>query len=82
MNKSRTAKAVLLLIHLFRLALAGSAHGASAFASTAGDALIRIDDVQAITFGDRFDGALGSASAAHNASIANLISHFVTSYKL
>ena len=62
-----------------KLLFLGSANGASAFASTAGDALIGVDNVLAVAFGDRANGALGLASTAHDAFIADLISHGVTS---
>ena len=64
------------MVHLLkRLLLRGSANGAGAFASAAGDALFRIDDVLAFAFADRADRAFAFAGAAHDALVADFISH-------
>lgn len=57
------------------LGLSGSTNGAGAGASAALDAHIGIDFILAITLGDSGHGALGSAGAAADAIIGNLVSH-------
>ena len=61
------------------LFLHGSADGAVLGTSAAAHALLRIDNILAITLGDRFAGAVCRASAARDASISDLISHGSTS---
>jgi len=64
------------------LALLGSSDGAGASASAALDALVRIDDVLAITLRDRFHGALSRASAAADAFVTDNVSHSYTSNRI
>lgn len=61
--------------HTRPLSLFGSAHGAGISASAAIDALIRINYILAVAFGDRFHGATVGASAASDARIRNLVCH-------
>ena len=57
------------------LFLSGSANGANICAVTAGDALISIDFVLAITLGNATGGATVCACATSDALITNLESH-------
>ena len=59
----------------FRLFLSGSVYGASICARTAADALISIDDVLTVAFGNARYGASICASAAADALIGNLVCH-------
>ena len=53
----------------------GSAHGAGIGTGAAIDAGIGIDDVLAVTLGDRFNGAVLCAKTAGDALITDLVSH-------
>ena len=55
-----------------------STHGALFGTSAAINASTGVDDVLAVALGDRPNGAALGASAAHDASITNNKSHFVT----
>ena len=57
------------------LFLRGGTHGADIGASAAIDALVGIDFILAVAFGNRLHGAFGFASAAADAFIGNLICH-------
>ena len=54
----------------------GSAYRASVSASTAINALVRVDNVDSITLSDSFAGALISASTACYAIFRNFVCHF------
>jgi hypothetical protein len=73
-KKVRTALAssVLFLESLLRLR---SAHRANIGATPAVDAFFRIDLIDACSLADRLNGAFGSASAAADAFVRNLICH-------
>ena len=62
----------------FYLSLNRCANRAGTGAGTAIDAVVSVDNVLAVGFGDAAYGALVSASAAGDALIGNLISHGVT----
>lgn len=55
------------------------AYGASICTSAAINALLGIDNVLAVSFGDRFNGATVSASAATETFVGNFVSHDITS---
>ena len=55
--------------------LLGSINGASVNTRTAADALISVDFILAVTFGDCFNGARFSASTACYAIVGNFVSH-------
>ena len=57
------------------LLLDNSLGGALLSASTAGNAGVSVDDVDAVTLRDSLGGALTGAAAASNASIGDLVSH-------
>ena len=63
--------------YALELFLGGSADGAVFRASAAFDALFGIDLELAVAFGDRFHGAVRSASAAADARVRNLVSHII-----
>ena len=58
-----------------RLSLGGSANGANACASTAGDAGIGVDHELAFAFADSGNGALFCACAACNTVVIDYICH-------
>jgi hypothetical protein len=62
-----------------RLLLNDCLSGASLSAGAAGDAGIRVDDIDAVALGDRLGGALAGAGAAGNASVRDFVSHIQTS---
>jgi len=55
----------------------GSIYRANTCASAAIEALIRVDNIYAILLCDALYRTFGSASTASDASIGNLVSHFV-----
>ena len=61
------------------LFLGGSAYRAGLGANAAFDALVSVDDVLAVAFGNGFLGAFAGAGAAHDAFIGNFVSHNDTS---
>ena len=64
-----------------RLRFGNGADGATVFARSAIDALVRIDDIFAVTFGDCRDGAGVCARSARNAFIADNSCHGIHSFQ-
>lgn len=69
------ARKFAIRVSAVELLLYGSANGAGSGASAAFDALVGVDHVLAIAFGDRVHGALGLASAAADAFVGNYVCH-------
>ena len=57
------------------LFLYGCSYGASVSTCAAADALISVDNVLAVAFGNAINGATVSASAAADAFVSNLVCH-------
>ncbi len=65
---------------MLRLCLYGCLYRASSCASSAIDAGICVDNIDAVSLRDSLYRAFSCASSACDASISNLISHFISSY--
>jgi len=64
-----------LMIVIIKLLSNRCVYGTSICTCSAIEACISVDNVDAVALGDSLNGALGSASAASDACISNLVSH-------
>ena len=76
-NKKGSRQERRLPLSAWNLCLGGSTDGACFSAGTALDAGVGIDLKLAVSFADRGYRAFGSASAAADAFIGNLVSHLI-----